>query len=327
MNNSLQTARVGLFFVMGLALIYVVYSVIGDNRLRARDGFTVDAIFDNISTLTAGADVRVAGVRVGEVQSTGLSSGKARVTLLLHNGVTIPDDSVASIAIGSLLGQNHISIGFGSSSRMLAEGDTLNTRPTRDFNAIFDQISDLGEKLSSMADNFAGFGDGSMSDLFTNLNSLVTDNRSKVDGILTNIEQLTAALNSTEGTLGRLINDDAAYNSLIATVESIQAAAEDARKTLQDAGAIIADVRSGQGTIGRLLYDDSIVKEIELAVQNLRGFTDALASGEGTLGKLVTDDELYTRLQSLLRRADEALDSVGDAGPLTVVGAAAGALF
>ncbi|MDV7392815.1 MlaD family protein, partial [Arthrospira platensis SPKY1] len=161
MNQSLQTARVGLFFVLGLALIYVVYSVIGDNRLRARDGFTVDAIFDNISTLTSGADVRVAGVRVGEVQSTGLANGKAQVTILLHSGVTIPADSVASVAIGSLLGQNHVSISFGSSDRMLAAGDTLRTRPTRDFNAVFDQIGELGEKLNSLADNFTGFGDGS----------------------------------------------------------------------------------------------------------------------------------------------------------------------
>lgn len=327
MNNTLQSARVGLFFVLGLALIYVVYTVIGDNRMRSRDGFTVDAIFDNISTLTTGADVRVAGVRVGEVTGTGLANGKARVTIQLNREVLIPDDSTASIAIGSLLGQNHISIDFGMSSSMLAQGSTLRTRPTRDFNSLFDQIGDLGDKLSSMADNFAGFGDGAMGDLFTNLNSLVTDNRDKVDNILSNIENLTAALTSTEGTLGKLINEDQAYHELMATVRSIQSAAEDAQRTLQDAGSIISDVRNGQGTIGRLLYDDQIVKDIELAVSNLRGFTDALNSGEGTLGKLVTDDELYRRLQGLLRRADEALDSIGDAGPLTVVGAAAGALF
>jgi phospholipid/cholesterol/gamma-HCH transport system substrate-binding protein len=52
-----------------------------------------------------------------------------------------------------------------------------------------------------------------------------------------------------------------------------------------------------------------------------------LNSGEGTLGKLVTDDSLYIELQAMLNKADQALDSMGDSGPITAVGAVSGALF
>jgi phospholipid/cholesterol/gamma-HCH transport system substrate-binding protein len=59
----------------------------------------------------------------------------------------------------------------------------------------------------------------------------------------------------------------------------------------------------------------------------MRAFSDKLNSGEGTLGKLVADDSLYLELRGMLNKADQALDSLGDSGPITAAGAVSGALF
>lgn len=328
MKHSMQAVRVGIFFALGLVLIYAVFAVVGDRTFGEEEGYVLQAEFKDVRTLTAGTDVRMAGVRIGTVRQIGLLDGRGMVQLRIQPEVKIPEDSVASIGMSSLLGQNYLAVEYGTaSSPHLKDGAQIEVRETADINDVMRQISDLGERFGAVADSFAGLGGGESGDLFSNLNGLVTDNRTQINQIVTNLEAITNQLSSGEGTLGKLIADDSAYNELVAMVEEIKAAATDARSMMADAGSILDDVRGGNGTVGRLLYDDTLANELDATVANIRAFSEKLNSGEGTLGKLVTDDSLYRELRAMLQKADQALDSVGDSGPISAVGSAAGALF
>ncbi len=328
MKYSIQAIRVGVFFILGLVLIYAVFTVVGDRKFGEDRGYAIEAQFKDVRSLTEGTDVRMAGVRIGTVRRVSLQNGTGIVQLRIQPDIAIPSDSSATIAMSSLLGQNFLSIQYGSvDAPRLRDGERIQVLETADINDIMRQIGDLGERIGAVADSFAGFGGDDMDSLFANLNGLVTDNREQIGRIVDNLESITTQLSSGQGTLGKLINDDTAYNELVAMVEEIKAAATDARTMLADAGSILQDVRAGEGTVGKLLYDDSLANELAATIENIRSFSDKLNSGEGTLGKLVTDDSLYRELQAMLRKADQALDAVGDSGPLTAVGAAAGALF
>ena len=327
MNQTFQSIRVGIFFVLGIVLIYAVYSVIGTRQFGSPQGYSVTAEFDNIRTLSQGADVRMAGVRIGEVAATGLSGGRGLVTLRIDNAVSIPSDSVATIAMSSLLGQHYISVQYGQAGDTLGDGSEILAEAGADFNEILGQVQELGEKLNKMADGFSGLGDTGMGELFTNLNELVVENRSRFDTVLANLEDITTKLNASEGTLGKLINDDEMYTELMAVVGDLRTASRDMEDALGGAREIISNVQAGEGTLGKLLVDDSIAQNLEITMTNMREFSDKLNSGEGTLGKLVTDDELYNDLRSMLNKADEALGSIDDSGPITAVGAVSGVLF
>jgi phospholipid/cholesterol/gamma-HCH transport system substrate-binding protein len=327
MNQTFQSIRVGIFFVLGLILIYAVYTVIGDGRAARGDGYVIEAGFDNIRTLSSGADVRMAGVRIGSVASTGLQDGRGLVRLSIDPEVKVPRDSVARIAMASLLGQNYVSVDYGQSDQMLSSGDQIGSEESPDLNAILNQVQDLGERLNSIADSFPDMGESGMGELFENLNQLVTDNRERFDTVMANLESLTGKLNSGEGTLGKLINEDDLYTELMTVVTDFKSASDDMSEALAGANDLIKRVEAGEGTLGRLLVGESIADELETTVANMRAFSDKLNSGEGTLGKLVADDTLYIELRSMLNKADTALDSMGDAGPITAVGAVSGALF
>jgi phospholipid/cholesterol/gamma-HCH transport system substrate-binding protein len=86
-------------------------------------------------------------------------------------------------------------------------------------------------------------------------------------------------------------------------------------------------VKSGQGSLGTLIYDEQAGKDLKAIAANLKDVSDKLAKGEGTLGKLINDDSLFREAQGTLRKADRALDGMGDSGPITAVGVVAGALF
>ena len=327
MNTTFQSIRVGIFFVLGILLIYAVYSVIGSRPVSGEDAVNIIAEFDDIRTLSPGAAVRMAGVRIGEVAATELAEGRGRVTLSVNPEVKIPSDSVARINMASLLGQNYVSVEYGSASDLLGDGDTISAEAGPDLNEILGEVQQLGERLNQVADSFSGMGDTGMGELFTNLNELVTDNRGRFDNVLANLETLTTKLNRSEGTLGKLINEDGMYSELMSVIGELRNASGDMEEALAGARDVIARVQAGEGTLGKLLADDTIAKNLETTMLNFRDFSDKLNSGEGTLGKLVTDDSLYIELQSMLNKADRALDSMGDAGPITAAGAVSNALF
>jgi phospholipid/cholesterol/gamma-HCH transport system substrate-binding protein len=327
MNTTFQSIRVGIFFLLGLGLIYTVYMVIGDKGIERADGYRLTAEFETLRTLTPGSEVRMAGVRIGQVTSTELADGRGRITLAIDPQDRIPSDSVAQIAMASLLGQSYISLQYGKADTFLQNGDRMASEETTDFNAVLSQIGDLGAQISSIAEGFSGLGGGELDELVSNLNALVVDNRERFDTILSNLESISVKLNAGEGTLGRLINEDALYTDLQGVVADFKSASGDFEATLADVRGLVEGVKAGEGTLGRLLVGEELADSLQQTVANLQAFSDDLASGKGTLGKLVTDDSLYLELQSMLNKADQALDSVGDSGPITAVGALSGALF
>ena len=327
MNQTFQSIRIGVFFVLGLALIYSVYSVIGTKPIGGESGYQLTARFDNLRTLSPGVDVRMAGVRIGEVKDTALDQGRGLVTMSIGENFAIPADSVATITMASLLGQNYISISYGQSADLLVAGDEILSEEGPDFNEIMGEIQQLGEKLNSIADGFSGFGGEGMNEMFDNINDLLADNRERIDNVLVNMDEVTTKLNRGEGTLGKLINDDGLYSELMLTVDDFRSSSGDLKEALAGVKDLVDQVQQGEGTIGRLLVDGSIADEIEATVANLKEFSDKLNSGQGTLGLLVTDDSLYYELKGMLNKADQALDSMGDSGPITAAGAVGSVLF
>ena len=327
MNHTFESIRVGLFFVLGVVLIYAVYTVIGSGQFRSTEGYSLEATFKNIGTVSTGTDVRMAGVRIGTVEATSLDRGQGRLSLTINPEVEIPEDSVARITMSSLLGQNYISVEHGEAATMLDPGAEIRAETGPSFTEVLAEIQSLGKNLNETLGGFSLDGGGELGELAENLNTLVKNNRERFDTVMTNLEELTGKLNRAEGTLGKLINDDGLYAELNGAVGDFRAAADDLRESLGGAKDLLGRVEEGEGTLGRLLSDDGIATDLEATASNLRRFSEDLKGGEGTLGKLVQDDTLYTELRSMMNKADQALDSVGDSGPITAVGAVSGALF
>lgn len=339
MKETLNTARVGFFFLMGLVLIYIVAQSLSTGTLFRDRGYELQAQFTNLQQVKEGDDVRVAGVKIGTVRGTALQDGKAMAILTINDDVRIPDDSKARVILSGLLGTNQVDIQYGESSEYLSDGDTIGTLPTTDLNEIFAKIGDVGDRLDGAFDQVSEAlrsitGDEDEPGLFKNLNELVVENRDSIRATTKNLETITDTVARGEGTLGRLLQDDEVYQSIqriTADLESVAANAKgfsgEIQVLVEDVQGIVRKVEAGEGTLGRLLSDDSIAREIEVVAKNLREISDRLNAGEGTLGKLLSDDALYYEATAVLRKAEATLDGLGNQGPITAVGIAASALF
>ena len=63
MHNAQQTARVGLFFLLGMALIWVTFETLSGGKVGPDEGYIVLAGFDTLKELKEGDQVVTRGNR------------------------------------------------------------------------------------------------------------------------------------------------------------------------------------------------------------------------------------------------------------------------
>jgi phospholipid/cholesterol/gamma-HCH transport system substrate-binding protein len=114
--------------VIGVAAVFLVFAVTNSGRGGMAGGTqTLTARFDRIDGLGPGADVRIAGVKVGTVtdQRIDPQTFLAVLTLRINANLRIPRDSSAEIASEGLLGGRYVSIVPGGDEQVLAEGGQI----------------------------------------------------------------------------------------------------------------------------------------------------------------------------------------------------------
>lgn len=332
MNSTQQTVRVGLFFLLGLALIWVTFETLsGNNHFFRKDGYQLVASFDDLKQLKVGDDVRMAGVKIGAVEKTRLAGRRAQAVLRIDPGIAVADDATAAITMAGLLGTDYVAVDLGSPGvPPLKDGDEIRTRETPDINSIMNELGSLGKNLNGALGALSGSltGNGKPGGgLLQKLDKIVSDNQGRLDATMENLKEVSEKLNHGQGTLGKLLNDSDLHDQLMASIMQIKGAAADAQTFMGDAKGIVEQIKSGQGAMGVLLYDPTTAANLKVTVQNVRDVTDRIARGDGTLGKLLNDDSLYNDAQTTLKKADRAIDSLNDSGPITAVGVVANSLF
>ncbi len=125
-RNLLELATGAVVLVV--AGVFLAYAVLHSGRGVANQaGITLTARFDRIDGLAAGADVRIAGVKVGSVLDSRIDpeSFNAELTLRIDRTLRLPTDTSAEITSEGLLGGKYVSLVPGGSDRILADGGRI----------------------------------------------------------------------------------------------------------------------------------------------------------------------------------------------------------
>jgi len=268
--------------------------------------------------LKVGNSVRLAGVEIGRVEKITLEENKVRVTMKLHSGASVRTDSKATIKFTGLMGQYFVAIDFGTPKAPLAaNGTELATEEQPDLNAIM-------VKLDQAATGIENFGKSFTPDTINNLMGPLVDfvkqNSGHLGGAISSIENISGQIASGRGTVGKLIYDQALYNSALVTVTNLQ-------DTVTEARQVINSVGGGQGTLGKLVVDPTLYNATTASMTNLDQILLKVNQGQGTVGKLVNDQEFYKNAKLSLQKLDKMADSLEDQGPLSVLGIMANNLF
>jgi phospholipid/cholesterol/gamma-HCH transport system substrate-binding protein len=112
--------------VLLVAAGFLAYAIAHSGR-SAATGYQLYARFDHIDGLAVGADVRVAGVKVGSIDSATIDpkTYQAVVGLTVRDDLKLPKDSSAVVTSESLLGGKYLALAPGGDDAMLQAGQTI----------------------------------------------------------------------------------------------------------------------------------------------------------------------------------------------------------
>ncbi len=119
---------VGIFVLLGIiALAFLALKAANLASFSAGKTYTVYARFDNIGSLKKNAQVRSAGVSVGQVTSIALdkNSYQGLVIMKINESMRFPVDSSAKILTAGLLGDQYVGIEPGSDDKNLANNELI----------------------------------------------------------------------------------------------------------------------------------------------------------------------------------------------------------
>ncbi|HHO75486.1 MAG TPA: MCE family protein [Deltaproteobacteria bacterium] len=337
-------AKVGIFIVI-VIIIFIILSVqIGELSFTKKDTYTMTMVFSSVEGLKRGSPLELAGVDVGTV--TGISLNKdysAVVTAAIYDDIRLPINSSASIATKGVLGDKIIILTPGVSENTIKPGGNLaRTTVPPSVDHILMQIGELAENLAELTGALnSTFGDeDALRNIINNISrfsedsaALVSQNQENISVTISQLREITdnfamvsqdlagtsadfgeiiGKINSGNGTMGRLINDEALYLSTMGFMENIQ----------QFTSRLNED-----NTIAMLLNDSELYYDIVAIAENIRFITDQLSQGRGTMGHILVDEELYQQLNEAIRNANLAAQGIEEQLPITVMGTILGLIW
>lgn len=248
----LAAIRLGIFVIVSLVVTSMLVVIMGGFDFGARNEYK--AVFSSASELTAGDDVRVAGVVVGKVKDVRIyHRNNAMVTFEVKEGVPLTRESEASVRFLNLIGDRYMSLSEGKESgQRLPAGSTLpmdRTTPALNLTALFNGFQPLfaalrPEDVNKLSLNLVkvlqGEG-GTVQELLANTASLtntLADRDQLVGEVITNLstlmgtvddhhQQLDELITSMRGWFGDLAKDRKVIGASLTNISSVSAEVAD----------------------------------------------------------------------------------------------------
>ncbi|MER7111607.1 MCE family protein [Streptomyces sp. NPDC000229] len=240
---------------------------------------TYKAVFSDVTSLEEGDDIRVAGVRVGEVEEIAIKDRTlAEVTFTVTEDRPLLAGTGAVIRYRSLVGQRYIALteGAGDGTR-LPPGGTIplsRTQPALDLNALLNGFKPL----------FAALSPKDVNQLATEIVKTLQGEGGTVNSLLAHTASLTTTLADRDQLIGSVIDN---LNTVLATLDQRGARFSGLIEQLQ---RVISGLSADRKPIGESLVNINNLTEatsglLEDARPPLKADIAELTELTGTLNK------------------------------------------
>jgi phospholipid/cholesterol/gamma-HCH transport system substrate-binding protein len=268
---SKRAVGAGAFVLTGLLLFAVALFMIGERRMLFERRFTVYTEFSRLGELEPGAPVRVAGAGAGEVvdiEPPSKPSDKFRVKMEVREALhpIVRTDSVAVPQIEGLVGGVFVNIGAGTDQAPpVAEGGTIPGREPFQISDLMQQASDTMMMIGDTVATLRGDAETAMKEIAgttQETHALIETMKPDLEAMAANgrlisndTRELVAKINSGQGTVGRLVNNDDLYRQLQEVTRQAQDVMGNLHQVSDEARRAIVDFRSKDGAAQGLLAD------------------------------------------------------------------------
>jgi len=287
-----QAVVVGLFVVAALAILAGGILAVGNIRDTFSRKITISAVFPEVNGLQAGDNIWFSGLKVGTVKSLAFSDGsEVAVEMKIDELVTayIHADALAKVSSDGLIG-NRIVVIYGGTpeAAQLADGAVLG----------------IGETVST-----------------EEVMAMLQENNSNLLEITADLKGVVHKVALGEGTVGKLLGEDALYTDASATIATLKDASAQAQDAIGDLKTFAGDLNRPGGLAHELVTDRTTLPELKATIHNTSANLDrvgdkavslvdgvqASLNDAGTpVGALLHDAELRGDLKTTLENLDKS---------------------
>lgn len=284
---------VGLFVFLGLIFLIVGVLMIGDLHETFKKKMQVISRFDDVNGLQTGNSIWFSGVKIGTVSKINLY-GPSQVVVNLKIDINaqqyIRKDAMVKISTDGLIG-NKILVIYGGTSQYgeIQEGDTLAVEKSFSSEDMINTLQKNNE----------------------NLLEITTDFKS----VSKNIKSISQKLTTSEGSVGKLINDDLLYNNINTAALSLKNASAKAQELTTSLAGFSANLNKKGSLANDLVTDTVIFNSIKNTVFQLQEIADTTArfisnlkeagsNPRTTVGVLLHDEKSGTHLKATIKNLE-----------------------
>ena len=253
-GSRAMIVKFGVFATVMILLTVFLFFIFGQYRTGSTNGYS--ALFSDVSRLKPGQTVRVAGVRVGTVNSVSLlPDKKVRVKFDADRGVVLTDGTRAVVRYLNLVNDRYLELVDGpGSTKVLPAGGEIpieRTAPALDLDLLLGGLKPVTQGLNpqdvnalsaSLIQVFQGEG-GTLESLLSKTSSFsnaLADNGQTVQELIDNLNTVVATVNK----------DGTKFAGAIDRLERLISGLSQDRDTI---GAAITALDNGTASIADLL--------------------------------------------------------------------------
>jgi len=202
-------AKLTAFLLLAAVVTVWVAAITGEYRPAEREGYR--AVFDDVSGLTVGDDVRIAGVDVGKVKEIDVQDDSTVLVIFdVRSDQELTTATRATIQYRNLIGDRVVQLTQGRGrAQVLEVGGTIPIARTA-------SALDLDTLLNGFRPLFAGLSPSEINDLSGQLVQVLQGQQSAVATLVEHVASFTTTIGSREQLVGQVIRN---LNSVLGAVD------------------------------------------------------------------------------------------------------------
>jgi phospholipid/cholesterol/gamma-HCH transport system substrate-binding protein len=198
-----------VFAAVTVTLTALLGLTIANTTLGETSGYS--ARFTDVTGLNDGDDVRMSGVRIGQITEIEVAGDAARVRFEVEAGRALPASTTATIKYRNLIGQRYVSLDIGTGgdpNATLEPGEEIpldRTRPALNLTVLFNGFKPLFEALDPAEVN----------KLAAELIQVLQGEGGTIDSVLAHTASLTSTIAGKDEVIGKVVEN---LNTVLDTV-------------------------------------------------------------------------------------------------------------
>lgn len=295
-KSASEKIRVGIFVFIGTIILVVALYFIGSRQHIFTKNIQLHAVFENVSGLQIGNNVRYSGINVGTVTKIEMKeAGKIVIQMSVEEKASyfIKKDAVASINSDGLVGSMVVNISPGQDERELivASGDTIQSRSSASTEAMLKTLSETNENAALLT-----------ADLL----------------------KITDRILEGKSTLGMLIKDTILAQDIQKTIVELRETSEGANLTMSKINTIISKINYDESAAAVILSDtaaadqirnifvnlETSTEEVNVMTKNLEDYITELKTGKGALHHFTQNKDFVKEVDSTMIQIKEASEKL-----------------